>query len=360
MTKRKLWNIDLFLLVPSIILVIISLSALFSINIDYFKNQLIFTIVSLFAFIIFSNINYKIIQVYKVPIYIGSIILLFIVLFLGIESRGSVRWVDIFGVRIQFSEILKPFLAVSFTAYLINKKQYNLKTLLYTLLYLIPVVFLIFMQPDLGNALLYLGIAVLSLIFFGFPLRFFVAGFILFLGIIPVLWRFLHDYQKRRIFTFINPSSDPLGSSYNAIQAVITVGSGMLLGRGLGQGTQSGLSFLPERHTDFIFATIAEELGFLGTLAIFICFALILYRLYTIYSNSEDRFCKIFSGVAFFAFLVQFFVNVGMNIGILPIVGVTLPFVSYGGSSLLSNFILLGLSSAVAKNFKEHKVLEIG
>lgn len=360
MTKRKLWNIDLYLLVPSMILVIISLSILFSININYFKSQLIFVVLSLFAFVVFSNVNYKIIQAYKIPIYIGSIILLLTVLFLGIESRGSVRWIDIFGIRIQFSEILKPFLIVSFTTYLVNKKQYNFKILLYTILYLIPIIFLIFLQPDLGNALLYLGIVVLSLIFFGFPLRFFAAGFILFLGIIPLFWRFLHDYQKKRILTFINPASDPLGSSYNAIQAVITVGSGMILGRGLGQGTQSGLSFLPERHTDFIFATIAEELGFLGATAIFVAFAFILYRLYIIYSNSEDRFCKIFSGVAFFAFLVQFFVNVGMNIGILPIVGVTLPFVSYGGSSLLSNFILLGFSSAVAKNFKERKVLEIG
>ncbi|MFH1187211.1 MAG: FtsW/RodA/SpoVE family cell cycle protein, partial [Candidatus Levyibacteriota bacterium] len=230
----------------------------------------------------------------------------------------------------------------------------------YSILYLLPIVFLIFLQPDLGNAFLYVGVAVFSLIFFGFPLRFFIAGFILLFATIPIFWRFLHDYQRERIFTFINPSSDPLGTSYNAIQAIITVGSGMFLGRGLGQGTQSGLSFLPERHTDFIFATISEDLGFVGAMAIFVAFAFILRRLYMIYVNCDDKFCKTFSGIAFFSFLFQFFVNIGMNIGILPIAGVTLPFVSYGGSSLLANFIFLGLCSAVAENIKENRVLEIG
>jgi rod shape determining protein RodA len=359
MTRRKLWNLDLKLLIPAIILLIISLATLFTVDTGYFRSQLTFSVVSIFAFIIFSNINYKIIQFYKTPIYIASLLLLFTVLFFGIESRGSVRWIDIFGFRMQFSEVLKPFLAISFAAYLADLRNYSFKNLISTFLYVLPVAFLIFLQPDLGNALLYLMVVVFSLIFFGFPLRFFALGLVFVIGLIPLSWRFLHDYQKERLLTFLNPSHDPLGTSYNAIQSIITVGSGMILGKGLGQGTQSGLSFLPEGHTDFIFATITEQFGFIGSLLILIAFGFILYRIFIIFLNSEDKFCKLFSGIVFFSILVQLFVNIGMNIGILPIVGVTLPFVSYGGSSLLSNFILLGLVSAVAKNFKDDQVIEI-
>jgi rod shape determining protein RodA len=173
-----------------------------------------------------------------------------------------------------------------------------------------------------------------------------------------VVWKFLHEYQRQRILTFLDPGKDPLGTSYNVIQSVIAVGSGMLMGRGLGQGTQSGLRFLPERHTDFIFATISEQLGFIGTLIMLVCFAFILYKIYTIFRNSDDKLAKILAAIIFFTFLIQIFVNIGMNIGILPIVGVTLPFVSYGGSSLLSNFIFLGFLSAINKGRRE-EILEI-
>lgn len=159
--------------------------------------------------------------------------------------------------------------------------------------------------------------------------------------------------------TFLDPSRDPLGTSYNVIQSVIAVGSGMIMGRGLGQGTQSGLRFLPERHTDFIFATISEQLGFIGTIIILVCFAFLLYRVFKIFLNSEEGFSKNFSAIVFFSFLIQIFVNIGMNVGIIPVVGVTLPFVSYGGSSLLSNFIFLGFLSSIVRSTKDKNVLEI-
>ena len=217
---------------------------------------------------------------------------------------------------------------------------------------------LVFLQPDLGNALIYLMAAVSTFIVFGFPIRFFLTGLV-FLGLLsPMVWKFLHDYQKQRILTFLNPS-DPLGLSYNAIQSVIAIGSGMIIGRGLGLGTQSGLRFLPERHTDFIFAALSEELGIIGSVLMVIVFAVLLYKIFAIFLHQENLFCKIFSIAAFFIIFLQFFVNVGMNIGILPIVGITLPFVSYGGSSLLSNFILLGILSAMNKEKGSLRVLEI-
>ncbi|MBF8250059.1 MAG: hypothetical protein HW400_660 [Candidatus Levybacteria bacterium] len=358
MNRRQFLNIDWGLLAPVIILIILSLTALFSIDIALFKSQLVFFIIGIFAFLFFSQSNYKAIKLYALPIYIISIILLIIVLVIGVETRGSVRWLELFGFRMQFSEILKPFLAVSLSSYLSSRNNYSFKTLFLAICFLIPIVLLVFLQPDLGNALIYMLVAIMALIVFGFPFRYFLSGLISITILSPIIWKFLRDYQRQRILTFLNPN-DPLGLSYNAIQSVIAVGSGMLLGRGLGLGTQSGLRFLPERHTDFIFATLSEELGMIGAILVVTTFAYLLYKIFTIFRNQEELFCKIFSVIAFALIFLQFFVNIGMNIGILPIVGITLPFVSYGGSSLLSNFILLGILSAMNKGSPPYKVLEI-
>ncbi len=356
--KFSFSSIDWLLMLAVGILVTFSLVTLFSIDNAIFKSQLIFTVLSVIIFLVFSQLNPSVLRTYSIPIYIASLILLTAVLFLGVESRGSVRWFTIFGVGIQFSELLKPFLAISIASYLTSLKTYSFRSFILSLVLLIPIALLIFFQPDLGNALIYVFVTIALLLIYGYPFKWFFAGFLIWLSSLPFLWVFLHDYQRQRILTFINPTRDPLGTSYNAIQAVIAVGSGMLIGRGLGQGTQAGLRFLPERHTDFIFATISEELGFLGSFIIILTFAFIFFRIYLIIKNSEDRFSKMFAITAFFIIFIHFIVNVGMNIGIAPIVGVTLPFVSYGGSSLLSNFILLGLLFALNKG-KRREVLEI-
>lgn len=358
MNRRSFFNADWGLLTPVLILVILSLTTLFSMDSSLFKNQLIFFAFGIFAFLFFSQTNYKAVKFYALPIYIISVVLLIVVLVIGAETRGSVRWIDIFGFRIQFSEILKPFLAISLSSYLSLRNNYSLKTLLLAICFLMPIVFLVFLQPDLGNALIYFIVVITTLIVYGFPFRFFLSGLAFFLIFSPVLWKLLHDYQKQRILTFLNPN-DPSGFSYNAIQSVIAVGSGMLFGRGLGLGTQSGLRFLPERHTDFIFATLSEELGMIGAILVVVAFAFLLYRIFTIFRLQEEMFGKTFSIIAFSLIFFQFFVNIGMNIGILPIVGITLPFISYGGSSLLSNLILLGILSSLSKGNSFHKVLEI-
>ncbi|MEX2007832.1 MAG: rod shape-determining protein RodA [Candidatus Levyibacteriota bacterium] len=360
MNRGFLSNINFSLLAPVLVLVTISLTVIFSVSASLFWSQMVFVFISLVVFFLCANINYKVLRLYSVPIYVVSLIVLLLLLFIGIESRGAVRWFELFGFRIQFSEFMKPFLAISLAAYLGNNKKRSLSTFLMIFAYLFPVAFLIFLQPDLGNALIYSFVVVFTLLVFGFPYRYFLSGLLLFAVVSPIAWNFLHDYQKQRLLTFIDPSSDPLGTSYNAIQSIIAVGSGMFFGQGLGQGTQSTLRFLPERHTDFIFATIAEELGFVGALVILAIFALIFYRIFLIFLRLDDTFPKIFTLSCFFILLVQFFINVGMNVGIVPVVGVTLPFVSYGGSSLLSSFILLGLLSAVDKGAKKEKnVLEI-
>jgi rod shape determining protein RodA len=358
MNRRSIFDIDWGLLTPVIILVILSLTTLFSMDNSLFRSQLVFSILGIFAFIFFSQTNYKTVKLYSLPIYVISIVLLIIVLVLGVEARGSVRWLDIFGFRIQFSEILKPFLAISISSFLASRNNYSFKTLFSATCLLMPIVLLVFLQPDLGNALIYFMAAVIVFVVFGFPFRYFLSGLLFMSVLSPLIWKFLRDYQKQRIMTFFNPN-DPLGLSYNAIQSVIAVGSGMLIGRGLGLGTQSGLRFLPERSTDFIFASLSEELGMVGAVLVTATFVFLLYRIITIFLNQDELFNKMFSAAAFSLIFLQFFVNIGMNIGILPIVGITLPFVSYGGSSLLSSFILLGILSGMSKCDSSYKVLEI-
>lgn len=351
--NRSYFRVDLGLLIPALVLVILGISGIFSLNFDLFKLQIVFFFSSIIVFFFFSQVNYQNIKNLSVPIYVASVILLAVVLFIGIESRGSVRWLGFFGRGIQFSEILKPFLALALASFLSQKENYSIKNFFITLLLIFPIFILIFLQPDLGNALIYLFTGVLVLFSFGFPVRYFLTLFVLGAVFMPVFWQFLRNYQKQRLITFFQLKVDPLGSSYNAIQSVIAVGSGMILGKGFGQGTQSILRFLPERHTDFIFATLSEELGLVGSLLIILSFSFLLYRIFIISRKTSDSFAKIFSMSAFFLIAVQFFVNTGMNVGIVPIVGVSLPFVSYGGSSLLANFILLGFLSSMSKDTRK-------
>lgn len=358
MKKGIFFYLDLRLLVPALILLFLGLTTLLSISADLFKSQLLFGFISLIVFLFFSQINYKVFQMYAIPIYVMSVVLLFLVLFLGIESRGAVRWFEIAGVRMQFSEIMKPFLLVSL-AWFLTRKPLSFKTFFLTFIFLAPVMFLVAKQPDLGNALILGLIAGAVLVVIGFPLLWFLLGFLALALSSPFLWNLMHDYQKQRLLTFLRPADDPLGASYNIMQAIIAVGSGMLAGRGMSQGTQSVLQFLPERHTDFIFATLSEALGLLGAMIVFICFLFLLYRIFYLFTNVNDKSDKIYSAGAFFLLLIQFFVNVGMNLGMVPVVGVTLPFISYGGSSLVSNFILLGILSSISKNLREENVLEI-
>lgn len=356
--SKWLRGIDLTLLIPVLVLVTISLVTLLSVNQSFFRSQLLFSILSLGAFMVFSQINPNVLRHYSVPIYLISIALLTIVLFLGIESRGAVRWIELGGFRIQFSEILKPFLAISFASYL-TSEDHSLRRFLSIFILLFPIAFLIFAQPDLGNALIYFISVGFTLLVFGFSLRYFITGGLIGLLSLPFFWLILHDYQKQRVLAFLNPSADPLGTSYNAIQSTIAVGSGNLVGKGLGQATQSALNFLPENHTDFIFANISESLGLIGSIIVLGAFAFLLYRMFSMLKEGNS-FTRNFTLVAIAILFTHFFINIGMNVGLIPVVGVTLPFVSYGGSSLLSNFIILGIVAGVNRSKEERDFLEIG
>lgn len=356
---KQLFQQDWLLIAPVFLLVVISLCLLLSINSIYFKSQLLSLCISLFVFFIFSQINFSELAHFILPVYIISLILLFIVLLIGIQSHGAIRWISILGVQLQFSEILKPFLALSFAGFLSRKPSPSLVSLFTSLLFLSPIIYLLYRQPDLGNAIIYAGAAFLTLIIVGFPVVWFGLGALPVVLSLPVLWNVLHAYQRQRILTFLHPASDPLGASYNGIQAVIAVGSGSFLGKGLSEGTQAALRFLPERQTDFIFATLSEDLGFVGAVLLICLFAYFCYRIYLISRNAKTSFGRIFAVTACIFFMIQFMMNVGMNMGIVPVVGVTLPFVSFGGSSLLANFIFLGLLSSLSKQSRTKEVLEI-
>lgn len=356
---RSRFRIDWQLLIPALILVTISLTTLFSVNISYFRSQLISFGIAFVAFLFFSRINLEFIKQLRLPIYIIALVLLTIIFVIGIESRGAIRWIEIFGTSLQFSEVLKPFLAIAFASFLSETTYSRRKSFFMSLVFLTPLVLLIALQPDLGSGLIYAFVAVFVLLVYGYPLSFFGVSILSVLLMSPLIWTILHDYQRQRVMTFLHPASDPLGRSYNSIQAIIAVGSGALFGKGWFQGTQSSLRFLPERHTDFIFATLAEGIGFVGSLVVVLTFAFLCYRVYKVFKNADDTFSRIFAICAFGFFLIQGFINIGMNIGYLPIVGVTLPFVSFGGNSLLANFIFLGILSAISTSQRRENILEI-
>lgn len=357
--RTGIFNIDWWLLIPTAVLVILSFTVLFSIGPSLVKNQGIAVFISIAAFILISRIHYQQVKKMWIQMYLVSFILLVLVLVFGTASRGAIRWISLFGLQIQFSEVLKPFLLLCLAGFLSRDETRSIRTFFMTIIFLLPVAFLIYFQPDLGNAAVYVFITFLTLLIAGFPLLWFGLVIFPFLISAPFLWEILHDYQRQRLLTFLYPTRDPLGTSYNIVQAIIAVGSGAFLGKGLNEATQSGLKFLPERHTDFIFATISESLGFVGSSIIIICFVVILFRLITIYQGTEDLFDKLFACGAFLLIFTEGVVNIGMNLGILPVVGITLPFVSYGGSSLLAHFILLGLLTALQNTNRKSVILEI-
>ncbi len=355
MHNFSLHRLGLPILTPALLLTGLGLAAFYSIDLGFFKQQFISLIIGLFAYLVFLNIDYKIFGLYSKYIYFLMIASLAILFFIGIEARGSVRWLDILGVRIQFSEVIKPFYVIFVAYFLTRNDSRALSKFLATLLLLAPIFFLTLKQPDLGTAIIFAVVTVFMMFMYGFPFSYFIGAGILTLIPMPLIYGMLHDYQRERILTFIDPTRDPFGSSYNAVQALISIGSGGITGKGFGEATQSILKFLPERHTDFIFATITESLGFIGSMFLVGVYFFMLYKIYRLNQNVYDTFASLIISGFYFIFLTQIFFNIGMNIGILPIVGITLPFVSYGGNSLISSFVMLGIISSIASDFVKYK-----
>ena len=323
---------------------------LLTIGQSYFVSQLLYLVLGFVLLCAFSFIDPALLWWFAPIGYILSNIFL-AMSYLGPNIRGATRWILISGAQIQPSEIVKPFLLLAFSHFIAKympRKLGNVPMLF--VLFIVPFL-LVLRQPDVGTSLVYVGFWSAMLLAGGLPVWFMTCGVAVFGGLLPFLWSHLAPYQQSRILTYLNPSLDPKGAGYNALQAMIAVGSGQWWGRGLGRGTQSHLRFLPEYHTDFIFATLIEELGFLGGTLLLAGYGFLLYRIIApvLRGIVTDIRVFIYSFGLFAMLLSQIFINAGMNMGLIPITGITLPFVSYGGSSILSTAIAFGILWAIAR-----------
>ena len=288
-----------------------------------------------------------------------GIILLILVLFFGSSGGGAQRWLDIGIIRFQPSEIMKIIVPITIAAILSEKTlPPRAFPVIISLVLISTVVLLIARQPDLGTALLIGASGVYVLFFSGFRIKI-VKNIWLnlaillssFIGSLYFAWNYLLiAYQKKRILTLFNPESDPLGSGYHIIQSKIAIGSGGLTGKGLTQGSQSQLDFVPEQSTDFIFSVLAEELGFLGFMLLIIIYSFIIYRCFSLSLRCEDNFSRLLGSSLTFVFFTYIFVNIGMVSGLVPVVGVPLPLISYGGSSLMTLMASFGIIMSIHKH----------
>ncbi len=290
--------------------------------------------------------DYRYLDTYAVPIFLAHLVLLGLVLALGKTSMGAQRWLNLGPLRFQPSEFTKIAMAV-LMAHMLSRQAvsppYGLKQLWGPALCAALPVGLILIQPDLGTAVLVAGVAVAVVLFQGVRRRVLIGIGVLVLAAAPVAWSSLHDYQRQRILTFLNPERDPLGAGYHIIQSKIAVGSGQLLGKGYLEGTQVHLQFLPERHTDFVFSVLAEEWGFLGSMVVLGLYALLILWGMDIAAKARDAFGRLLAIGLTSILFYHVVVNVGMVTGLLPVVGVPLPLFSYGGSSVLTTYLVAGL-----------------
>lgn len=348
MLRRIFEDFDWLLFLPSLFLCLLSILIIQSVAPLLVTIHIITIIIGFTLYFIFSALDYRIFENLSKPLYIISIVFLLFTFLIGYETRGSLRWIEIGTFRIQASELIKPVLIIFFAS-LFNEKTNSFKSNLKNLIFFLIPTILVFKQPDLGNTLVYSSIFFGIVYISGLKIKTILIGALYLLISLPILWNILKDYQKLRIISFLNPTSDPLGAGYNAFQASIAVGSGQIFGRGLGWGTQSHLKFLPEFHTDFIFASISEELGLIGDSIMLVLYFIILSRLLQIAKSTPDRFSTLIIFGIFLMILSQVFINIGMNIGLLPITGITLPLVSYGNNSILATLASLGLASSISK-----------
>lgn len=348
LNRRMLKNLDFKLIAAVIVLLIISLVIISSAThvttatsepYWYLQRQATFTIINILLIIFLLTFEYNSLAKYANILYWISIVSLLAVRFAGETALGAQRWIQIGPVTIQPSEFAKIIIIITLAKMLENRKLETLKDLIPVALHVGFPFILILLQPDLGTSLVFIAITIGMLFMAGIRLPLLMGVICAGLAAIPVFWQFLHDYQKKRLLVFIDPNIDPLGSGYHIIQSKIAIGSGMLFGKGLFSGTQSQLNFLPENHTDFIFAVIGEELGFVGALIILMIYFLIVYRGIKIAGEARDNFGMLLASGVTSMLLFHILVNVGMTAGIMPVTGIPLPFMSYGVSALTKNMI---------------------
>ncbi|MBT3708982.1 MAG: rod shape-determining protein RodA, partial [Gammaproteobacteria bacterium] len=287
-------------------------------------------------------------------LYAMGLLMLLGVLFMGVGAKGAQRWLEIPGLpRFQPSEIMKIAVPMALAAYFADRYlPPRVKHVFCGLLFIAIPTLLIAKQPDLGTSLLICASGLFVLLFSGIRWRFIFGFGALFTACLPLLWMIMKDYQKQRVMTFLNPESDLHGAGWNIVQSKIAIGSGGLNGKGWLHSTQSQLDFLPESHTDFIIAVFAEEFGFVGVLALLLLYLLIVTRCLFIAARADETYARLLAGSLTLTFFFYFFVNIGMVTGLLPVVGLPLPLISYGGTSIVTLFVGFGMLMSIQTHKK--------
>ena len=351
--KDKLISIDYVLVFSILVLGIVSMFAMYSTDGGEFKyhteSHIIRFFVFFIMFLILSFVQIRFWHSTSYLIYFFFLILLLGVKYFGITSSGSQRWISLYFMNLQPSELMKIGLILFLAKYYhrIPIESVNrLKYLFLPIFVLIFPVLLVVMQPDLGTSILIAAGGLVVAWLAGVRVKFFAYSMLVFIALLPIAISFLKPYQKARILTFLNPEKDPLGAGYQIIQSKIAIGSGGLFGKGFLNGSQSYLDYLPEKHTDFIFTLFSEEFGFFGSIFILSLYALIVSRIIKIGNATRSNFGKLYCYSFATAFFIYVVVNMGMVLGLLPIVGSPLPIMSYGGSSMMA--IMHGLGIAMS------------
>lgn len=356
---HRLFRFDWVLLAATLLLIgvsLLSLSSLSSIGgTDYVLKQSIFAVVGIGVMFFVALLDYRHIERASTPLYFAMLFILGTLLLIGSTVRGTSGWLS-FGVfQVQPVEFAKVVL-ILFLSSFIRKKTSELgewTRIIASLFLSALMIFLVLKQPDLGSSLVLMSLWIGMILVAGLRWSHVVTLALLGSFLVVGAWFLLAPYQKDRINTFLHPELDPKGSGYNVLQSMVAVGSGGIFGKGVGHGSQSQLSFLPEKHTDFIYAVVTEELGLVGAWLVLILYGVILYRIRRIADLASDNAGYLLSVGALILFLTHIVINIGMNIGVLPVTGLPAPLLSYGGSSLLAFLVILGLLQSVYRHKRD-------
>ena len=350
-------NYDWIIFASIVLLIIFGLSEIYSIALSNedlrllnFKKQILFVVLGMFLLFFISFLDYYNLRSFSLYFYIAGVLLLIAVLLFGETIRGTASWFNFGFFNLQPVEFVKIFLLIFLARYFskASVKLNQLKYLIISGLATAVLIVLVMLQPDFGSALILFALWGIMVYISGFNKKYILIIFLILLLVFLGGWfLFFEDYQRNRIITFLNPEANPLVEGYNVTQSIIAVGSGGITGRGIGFGSQSQLKFLPEAQNDFIFAVIAEELGFFGVFLVISFFSIFYFRLIRHIGRIKDDFGIYFILGAVSLIFLQMFINIGMNIGLLPVVGLPLPFVSYGGSAMVSSLIMVGILESI-------------
>lgn len=354
---RLFKHIDSILMSCLLFTLLVGLFVLYSAsgqNFERVNAQLINISIALITMWLVANVQPQLMERMAFPLYLLGILLLLGVALFGDISHGARRWLDLGVIKIQPSELMRLAMPMMLAWYFSRRETVLRVTdfIIAFVILVIPVLFIL-KQPDLGTSLLISASGFFVIFLAGLSWRFIIGGSLAIAAMMPIFWSMLHDYQRRRVLILIDPTQDPLGAGYHIIQSTIAQGSGGLMGKGWLNGTQSQLDFLPERTTDFIFSVFSEEFGMVGNLLLLLLFSLIIFRGIVIASQARNTFSRLLAGSITMTFFIYIFVNIGMVSGILPVVGVPLPLISYGGTSMVT--ILLGFG--ILMSIHTHKKL---